>query len=91
MPRTLLARLTVAALSLFLAACSDDTATIEVRVVSDLVPYFEVGSATVVLHRGAASALEAELASSERSIAEGEPLARGLYLEVAPVSWTGWD
>ena len=69
--------LTFAALALFATGCGNDTASIEVRVVSDLVPYFEVGTATAVLFDGVATASAgAGLGSAERALADGEPLER---------------
>ncbi len=68
-------------LALSAAGCGgSDSANVELRVVSDLVPELEVGTATAVLYEGVATANASGLGSVERNVVSGEPLARGLWL-----------
>jgi hypothetical protein len=73
----------VFAFTLFAIGCGGDgeTASIEVRVVSDLVPFYEAATATVVLYEGVATASTgAGTGSVEKGLTVGEPLARGVWL-----------
>lgn len=66
---------------LALVSCSsDERSNVEVRIVSDLVPFYEVGVATAALHVGAANAGEVSIGAVERELTVGEPLSRGLWL-----------
>jgi alpha-tubulin suppressor-like RCC1 family protein len=78
-----------------LGACtSEEGVTIEVRVVSDLVPEREVATVTAALFRGIANESPTSLGATERDLAFGEPLARGLWVttfeNVPPGVYTIW-
>lgn len=74
--------LIVISLASLLVHCrNDEEASVELRIVSDLVPFYEVGIATATLFDGVATATTGVgLVSVERALSEGEPLGRGLWL-----------
>jgi alpha-tubulin suppressor-like RCC1 family protein len=65
-----------------LATSCDESAglTLEVRVISDLVPEREAANVTAALHTGIANATPSSLATTQRELRFGEPLSRGLWV-----------
>ena len=69
--------------ALFTACTKDDTAaTVELRVVSDLVPYYEAANITAVLYDGNVTSEDRDgRSTTERAIVRGTPLLRGVAFE----------
>lgn len=85
----------LACLQASIVACGgSDVSDIEIRIVSDLVPAREAATVTVALFQGVVGEREMSIGSTERTLRQGEPLARGLWVAsfrgVANGTYTVW-